>query len=84
MKKITRAAICGCAFAFLCAASADAQDAVELNEAERKKIQQGLKGRGFDPGEADGVFGENTRTAIHGWQRARKPRADRVLGSSDG
>ena len=35
------------------------------------KIQEQLAVEGFDPGSADGVFGESTRKAISDWQRAR-------------
>ena len=48
-----------------------AEAALNLDGSSRRQIQAGLSAAGFDPGPADGVFGEGTREAIRGWQRAR-------------
>ncbi|MDE0202523.1 MAG: SUMF1/EgtB/PvdO family nonheme iron enzyme [Rhodospirillaceae bacterium] len=42
-----------------------------LKRAERRQIQMGLAALGFDPGPADGLFGQRTRTAIGDWQASR-------------
>ena len=50
--------------------SADEVDAsLDLKRAERKRIQIGLRGEGFNPGSPDGEFGPKTRGAIQAWQR---------------
>ncbi len=50
-----------------------------LTLAERLAAQQALIRLGFDPGEADGVIGVNTRRAIRAWQKARSLTADGYL-----
>lgn len=45
--------------------------ALNLDRPTRRRIQQTLQAAGFDPGEADGLFGPNTRGAIRRWQAAR-------------
>ena len=50
--------------------SADEVEAsLDLKHAERKRIQIGLRGEGFNPGSPDGEFGPKTRGAIQAWQR---------------
>ena len=50
--------------------SADEVEAsLDLKRAERKRIQIGLRGEGFNPGSPDGEFGPRTRGAIQAWQR---------------
>ena len=55
--------------------SAPAPEAVEatleLNRQERRQIQMGLASLGFDPGPADGLFGQRTRNAIGSWQESQ-------------
>ena len=41
---------------------------LELGRSERRKVQEGLAVAGFDPGAADGLFGQRTRIAIGRWQ----------------
>lgn len=43
---------------------------------ERKRLQQALKDRGFDPGPVDGVIGAGTRRALRAWQQSRGLPAD--------
>ncbi len=45
--------------------------ALGLDRAERRRVQQGLTAAGFNPGLADGLFGEGTRSALRGWQASR-------------
>ena len=45
-----------------------AEAALGLQQADRRLIQAGLASLGFDPGPADGVFGERTRLALKAWQ----------------
>ncbi|WP_425039301.1 lytic murein transglycosylase [Primorskyibacter sp. S187A] len=44
-------------------------DEFGLTKQDRVALQQGLTRRGFDAGEADGIIGTQTRTAIEGFQR---------------
>ena len=46
------------------------EEGLGLNRAARRRIQQGLRAEGFDPGGADGQFGPRTRAAIRNWQSA--------------
>ena len=41
---------------------------LELSRSERRKVQEGLAVAGFDPGTADGLFGQQTRVAVGSWQ----------------
>ena len=47
------------------------ETALGLNRDERRRIQQGLASLGFDPGPADGLFGQRTRTALGDWQSSQ-------------
>ena len=42
-----------------------------LERAERRQIQMGLASLGFDPGQADGLFGQRTREALGKWQSSQ-------------
>ena len=42
-----------------------------LDDATRRRIQQGLRSAGFDAGRPDGVFGPRTRQSIRQWQASR-------------
>ncbi len=42
-----------------------------LTRAERRQVQQGLTAAGFNPGLADGLFGEGTRSALRDWQASQ-------------
>ncbi len=42
-----------------------------LERDERRQIQKGLAALGFDPGPADGLFGQRTRASIGGWQSSQ-------------
>lgn len=42
---------------------------------DRHGLQEALNDLGYDPGTADGIFGERTRAAIMAWQRDRDERA---------
>ena len=46
-----------------------------------KEIQKALKYNGYYNGEVDGIFGENTRTAVKNFQRDSGLTADGVVGS---
>ncbi|MCI2394090.1 lytic murein transglycosylase [Aliiroseovarius sediminis] len=46
-------------------------DEYGLTLEDRKALQRGLTREGFDVGEADGVIGQKTLSAIEGFQRAR-------------
>lgn len=45
--------------------------ALDLNRPTRRRIQEGLKNKGFAPGALDGLFGPQTRAAIQTWQASR-------------
>ena len=47
------------------------EEALNLTMSGRRLIQLGLAALGFDPGLADGVFGEGTRAALRAWQSER-------------
>ena len=55
------------------------EDALGLNRAARRQIQEGLRSTGIDPGVADGLLGPRTRAAIRNWQSARGGRASGYL-----
>jgi len=55
------------------------EDGLSLDGVARRRIQQGLAARGFDPGGADGLFGPRTRAAIRRWQSSRGARATGYL-----
>ena len=55
------------------------EEGLGLNRATRRRIQQGLRAEGFDPGGADGHFGPRTRAAIRNWQSARGTRGTGYL-----
>ena len=44
--------------------------AIRLQRSEKRLIQYALAGRGYSPGAADGLIGENTRKALRAWQEA--------------
>ena len=46
-----------------------------------KKLQEALKARGFNPGSADGVFGDATLSALISFQKSSKLLADGIAGS---
>ena len=48
--------------------------------AEVVKLQQRLKAAGFNPGSADGIFGQGTRAAVVAFQKDRGLVADGVVG----
>ena len=47
---------------------ASIESSLELSRSERRKVQKGLAVAGFDPGAADGLFGQRTRVEIGRWQ----------------
>ena len=57
------------------------ETALDLDGAGRRRIQDALRGTGFDPGPADGVFGPRTRRAIRSWQTSRRVRATGYLNA---
>ena len=58
------------------------EEALGLDRAARRQIQQGLQSAGLDPGGADGLFGPRTRAAIRGWQSSRGTRPTGYLDSA--
>ena len=50
-------------------AAAATEEALGLDRAARRAIQEGLAAAGFEPGGADGRFGPGTRAALRDWQR---------------
>lgn len=52
---------------------------IPLSLIDRIDAQRALTSLGFNPGEADGVVGVNTRSALRGWQKARGLVADGYL-----
>ena len=45
---------------------------LDLSRRARRRVQTTLLEEGFNPGPADGVFGDGTREALRAWQRARR------------
>ena len=43
----------------------------KLTRSQRRQVQSALAAQGVNPGPADGIFGERTRTAIKAWQASR-------------
>ena len=60
-----------------------AEDALGLDRAVRRQVQEALRDEGHDPGPADGMFGAGTREAIRRWQAARGVDATGFLGAAD-
>ncbi len=58
-----------------------AEASLELSRSERRRIQLGLAAEGFDPGPADGLFGQSTREAIRKWQERRADAATGYLSA---
>ena len=48
-----------------------AEQTLGLSESERRRVQMGLNNKGFNVGEADGVFGPQTRAMIGRFQQSR-------------
>jgi membrane-bound lytic murein transglycosylase B len=46
------------------------RDELVLNHNEIVAFQSGLQRLGYDPGEADGIFGRKARAALRAWQKA--------------
>ena len=57
---------------------------LSLERAERRLIQRGLASLGFDPGPADGLFGQRTRQALERWQSSKKMEPTGHLGRRSG
>ena len=55
------------------------EERLELSRADRRLIQLGLAAEGFDPGDADGLFGRQTRGAIGRWQASQGEEATERL-----
>ena len=55
------------------------EESLGLDRAVRRQVQEGLQAAGFDPGDADGLFGPRTRAAIRSWQSSRGARATGYL-----
>ena len=45
--------------------------AVGIDRPARRRIQLALAAQGFDPGPADGIFGQKTHAALRAWQAAK-------------
>ena len=58
-------------FADVCVDAAEAEAALGLDRAARRRIQERLEAAGFNAGGADGLFGPRTRAAIRQWQESR-------------
>ena len=58
------------------------EEALGLDRAARRVIQEGLAASGFDAGAADGLFGPGTRRALREWQSSRGVRATGYLDAS--
>ena len=55
------------------------EEGLGLDRSARQEVQQGLQASGFDPGDADGLFGPRTRAAIRNWQTSQGARATGFL-----
>ena len=55
---------------------------LDLEPAQRARIQLRLRALGFDPGPPDGIFGERTRHAIRLWQASQSDLATGYLDAS--
>ena len=53
-----------------------------LSLTERKRLQESLKEKGFDPGPVDGVIGAGTKRALRAWQQSRGLPADGYASDS--
>ena len=58
------------------------EEALGLERAARRQIQEGLRAAGFDPGDADGLFGPRTRAAIRRWQASQGARTTGYLNGA--
>ena len=56
------------------------EQALNLSQADRRRIQSCLKTQGFDPGTPDGLFGSRTRHSIRAWQSAQGKEGDQSTG----
>ena len=52
------------------AGNAESAEAVRLDAAGWRKVQEALLAAGFNPGPVDGMFGPRTRGAVRAWQQA--------------
>ena len=50
------------------------------NDPAVRDLQEALKALGYDPGPIDGVFGENTDSAVRKFQQAREIPVDGIVG----
>ncbi len=64
--------------------AAAAEDALGLDEAQRRRVVEALAGLGFGVGEDPSVFGPETREAIRAWQIARGEAATGFLTREQG
>ncbi len=60
-----------------------AEEALDLQREHRRLIQTGLSLLGFDPGPADGMFGQRSRAAIGRWQASQGEVATGYLDAED-
>ena len=56
--------------------------ALGLDREAQRLIQRGLRERGFDPGQLDGIIGRRTRAALRRWQTAQGVRPTGYLDES--
>ena len=57
----------------------DVEAQLGLGPDQKQHIQQALASRGFDPGQADGVFGKRTRDALEQWYSSQGRPQSRYL-----
>lgn len=62
---------------------AQVEASLNLTRQQRSDVQAGLTQRGFDTRGIDGVFGQGTRNAIAGWQRANDLTATGYLTAAE-